>query len=268
MNRKLTIAFAACLLAFFYQCCVAQAFTADGCGAGSCRDCHILGKNEAAVLLSMPEEQIVDLKLAEVPGLWEVDVRQRQQVIPVFIDFSKQYLINGAVIKIADKQDITRERFADLNRIDVSLIPLDDALIVGKPDAPIKIIVFDDPQCPYCLKLHAEMKRVVGQRPDMAFFIKMFPLKSHPEAYERAKAIICAKSLVMLEESLAGKNIAPPDCETDQVDKNLELAARLGISSTPTLVLPDGRVMPGYKSAEEIIRLLEKPISKEKNIGK
>jgi hypothetical protein len=32
----------------------------------------------------------------------------------------------------------------------------------------------------------------------------MFPLKSHPEAYKQAKAIVCAKSVAMLEDSLAG----------------------------------------------------------------
>ncbi len=99
---------------------------------------------------------------------------------------------------------------------------------------------------------------MVGQRPNIAFFIKLFPLQSHPEAYKLAKAIVCAKSLRMLEDSLAGKAIGPPTCETDQVEKNIALAARIGIRSTPTLIFPDGRVIPGYKSGKAIIRLLEK----------
>ncbi len=241
-----------------------QAFTQEGCGAGECRDCHQLSIKEAASLLSLAEESIVDLKISEVPGLWEIDVRQKESVIPLYIDFSKQYLINGSVIKIADKQDITRERFMNLNRVDVAQIPLEDALVVGGPAAVTKIIVFDDPQCPYCAKLHEEMKRLVGLRPDIAFFIKMFPLQSHPEAYTRAKAIVCAKSVAMLEESLAGKVLPAPTCDTDQIEKNMELAARLGIRSTPTLIFPDGRVVTGYKPGEAIIRLLESPAPKEK----
>lgn len=266
MNRKFMVSSLVFFLLLPFAAAVQPAFSKDGCGAGSCGDCHQLSKKDAAALLAIPEENITGLKLAEVPGLWEVDLRQEQRVIPIFIDFSKHYLINGSVIKIAGKQDITKERFADLNRIDVSQIPLDDALIVGNPESKIKIIVFDDPQCPYCGKLQEEMKRLVRERPDIAFYIKMFPLKNHPQAYERAKAIICAKSLAMLEESLAGKTIAPPACATEQIDKNLELAARLGIRSTPTLVLPDGRVMPGYKTMAAIIGLLATSAQKPQTI--
>lgn len=246
------------LLVVFLLATPVGAMQQDGCGAGDCRNCHQLDKKEAANLLSVGEKNIVNLEISEVPGLWEIDVQKRGKVVPVFIDFSKQYLISGSVIKIADKQDITRERFTNLNRVDVSQIPLDDALVIGNPTAKTKIIVFDDPQCSYCAKLHEEIKQVVGQRPDIAFFIKLFPLKSHPEAYEMAKAIVCAKSVAMLEDSLAGKTIASPTCATDQIEKNIALAARIGIRSTPTLIFPDGRVIPGYKSGKAIIRLLEK----------
>jgi len=106
--------------------------------------------------------------------------------------------------------------------------------------------------------LHPEMEQVVSKRKDIAFYIKMFPLAVHPNSYERAKTIICTKSAKLLADSLAGKPIPPPVCETDQVDKNIQLAETLHINSTPTLIFPDGRVYPGYKPADAILELLEK----------
>lgn len=256
MAKRCTITTFALLLVVLFAHAV-LAFTQDGCGSGECSDCHEMNKKEAATLLSITEDRIVELKFAEVPGLWEVDVLQQGKVLPLFVDFSKQYLISGTVIKIADKQDITRERFTALNRIDVAQIPLDDALVVGDPNAKNKIIVFDDPECPYCKKLQDEMHKVISSRPDIAFFIKMFPLKSHPKAYDKAKAIVCKKSLAMLEDSLNGKELPAPTCETDQVDKSIELGQRIGVRSTPTLIHPDGRIIPGYKPADKIIELLE-----------
>lgn len=256
MNIKTTL----CPLFFFLLLLHAgtvRAFTQEGCGTGECKDCHTLNKKEAATLLSLSEDSIAELKFSEVPGLWEIDVRRQNKVIPVYLDFSKQYLISGSVVKIAEKEDITRKRFVDLNRVDVSQIPLDDALVVGNPSASRKIIVFDDPECPYCAKLQAEMNKVVGMRTDIAFFIKLYPLKSHPDAYDKSKAIVCARSLAMLEDSLAGKPLDPPSCETDAIDRNIKLAEQLGINSTPTLIFPDGRVIPGFLPGEEIIKLLE-----------
>jgi thiol:disulfide interchange protein DsbC len=259
MKKKSIISLALWIpLAIFLLASHSPAFVKDGCGAGECRDCHDMSKSDAAKLLSISEGLITEVKFAEIPGLWEVDVRQQEKVIPVFIDFSKQYMISGSIIKIADRQDITRKRYRDLNRVDVAEIPMEDALVVGDPSARHKIIVFDDPECPFCEKLQWEMKKVVEERSDIAFFIKMFPLKSHPNAYDKAKAIVCAKSLAMLEDSLAGRPLPPPGCETDVIDRNIELAAKLGINSTPTLILPDGLILPGYKKADEIIALVDR----------
>ena len=78
----------------------------------------------------------------------------------------------------------------------------------------------------------------------------------HPNAYTISKSIVCNRSLAMLEESFAGKTLPPPLCETKAVDDTLALVEKLGINSTPTLVLPDGRVMPGYKKADDLLKLL------------
>ena len=40
----------------------------------------------------------------------------------------------------------------------------------------------------------------------------------------------------------------------EAVDQTLALGPELGIQSTPTLVLPNGLVMPGYKTADELIK--------------
>jgi thiol:disulfide interchange protein DsbC len=243
-------------------------FTGEGCGAGECKDCHSLTKEEAVTLLGDIPGEIVEVKFSEVPGLWVVDLDTQGRKVPVYIDFSKQFLISGRILRLATKEDMTEKHFLAINKVDLSRIPLDDALVIGKPGAVNRIIVFDDPECAFCKKIHAEMKAVVSQRDDIAFYIKMFPLtRIHPKAYEKAKAIICEKSLKLLEDSLDGKEIPAPQCETDQVDKNLALGPTVFVKSTPTLIMPDGSVIPGFKTAEQIIQLLD-DIQKESQPGK
>ena len=59
-----------------------------------------------------------------------------------------------------------------------------------------------------------------------------------------------------LELSFAGKPVPAPNCEIPVVDQTIALAGELGIRSTPTLVLPDGRVIPGYRKAEAILTII------------
>ncbi len=100
------------------------------------------------------------------------------------------------------------------------------------------------------------MRQVTDQRKDIVFYIKLFPLKNHPEAFQKSKSIVCEKSLALLEDAFEKKPIPKPKCETSAVDENIKLAQKLGITSVPSLILPDGRMVPGYKDARSLIQLI------------
>lgn len=236
----------------------AAAMNDDGCGAGQCNECHSLSVKEAAALLQKGGvERVLSVDFAEMPGIWEVQVEKESKRYPLYIDFSKSYVVAGNIIRLEDGRNVTRRRMAELNRVYVARIPLEDALLLGNPQASKRVIVFTDPECPYCKKLHVELKEAVRQDPDLAFLIKLFPLKMHPNAYDVSRSIVCNKSMELLEASFAGKPVPPPLCETPVVDRTIALVGELGIRSTPTLVMPDGRILPGFKKAADILGLLE-----------
>jgi thiol:disulfide interchange protein DsbC len=100
------------------------------------------------------------------------------------------------------------------------------------------------------------MKKVIAERKDIAFYIKMFPLQIHKGAYDKAKAIVCEKSLALLEDAFANKELPKPNCTTSVIDENIKLAEKLGITGTPALILPDGKIIPGYKDAKAIMEMI------------
>jgi len=220
-----------------------------------CSKCHTLSKEEAATVLNelIPNLKILEVRPSPVQGVWEVDIEAGGKKGPAYVDFSKKYLIMGSIVGIKEKRNLTQDRVTEINRVDVSQIPLDDAIVIGKKDAKYRIVVFDDPECPYCAKLHQEMKKVVGEREDIAFYIKMFPLPMHQGAYEKAKAIACEKSLALLDDAFEKKDIPKPKCDTKVVDENIKLAEKLGISGTPALIYPSGKVIPGAIDAKSIM---------------
>jgi thiol:disulfide interchange protein DsbC len=102
------------------------------------------------------------------------------------------------------------------------------------------------------------MKKVLEKRKDIAFYLKMFPLPMHKGSYAKAKAIICENSLSLLDDAFARKELPKPTCETNQVEENIALAKKLGISGTPALIFPDGSLVPGAMDADSIIKKIEK----------
>jgi len=102
------------------------------------------------------------------------------------------------------------------------------------------------------------MKMVIKERKDIAFYIFLFPLPMHKEAYGKSKAIICEQSLDLLEAAFEKKPLPAPSCETTVIDDNIKLAAKLGISGTPAVIFPNGTLIPGAMAASEIIKQVDK----------
>lgn len=237
-----------------------QAFGGGGCGEGTCSDCHSISAEETKDLLKDIVSQVHTADFAEVPGLFIVDITDKKGNRGiVYMDFSKSYLLFGkmAVMGIADGRNVSRRELMRLRKVDPTTISLADSLVLGKKNAPKKVFLFTDPKCPYCEKLHPELKKVVEADPDIVFFIKMLPLvKIHPESYDIARTILCENDITLLEDSFAKKEVPPPACESDAVDRTLKLAQSLGIGSTPTMILPDGRISPGYLPADKLLELI------------
>jgi protein-disulfide isomerase len=136
-------------------------------------------------------------------------------------------------------------------------IPLKNALVMGNSAAPLKVAVFTDPDCSYCATLHQEMEKVVQVRKDVGFYIILFPLSIHKDAYWKSKSILCNKSLKMLEDAFAGKKIPKTECDLKDIDEALKLGEPLGIKGVPAMVFPDGRVRAGSMPARQIIELID-----------
>ena len=101
------------------------------------------------------------------------------------------------------------------------------------------------------------MEKIVEKRKDVVFYIKLFPLSSHKEAYWKAKSIVCKMSLPLLVACYAKKNIEKTDCDTKEVDETKKLAGSLGITSTPTIILPDGRLRVGAIPGNDLTNLID-----------
>ena len=104
--------------------------------------------DEASALLKGldPNIKVIAVKKSPVEGLWEVDVESGGRKLPVYVDFSKKHLISGSIIDIKEKKNLTQERLSEINKVDVSQIPLDDAVVMGDKNAKHRVIVFDDPE--------------------------------------------------------------------------------------------------------------------------
>lgn len=238
-----------------------QAFTSEGCDS-DCKKCHSFTLKEAEDILrqlNIKDPKVLNIKISPAKGLWEVVLEENGKPGVMYVDFAKQHVMPGPVIELSTKTNKTAEeleRISDNRKIDVSAIPLKNAIVMGNPKATVKVIVFTDPDCPFCAKLHLELKKIVEKRKDIVFYLKLFPLPMHKDSYWKATTIVCGKALKLMDDNFAGKPIRKSECKTGEVDGTIKLAQKMGITSTPTIILPDGRLRSGALQADKLIELI------------
>ena len=113
-----------------------------------CSECHTLTADQAQEVLKpfAPDVKILDIKKSPLVGLWEIAIESGAKKNVVYLDYSKKVLILGNLIDTKTKTNYYKESFDSINKIDVSQIPLGNALVMGDKGAKHKIIVFDDPE--------------------------------------------------------------------------------------------------------------------------
>ena len=227
-------------------------------GDKDCMECHKLDKKDAEAIVKkvVPTGTVTEIKSSPIKGVWQIDVDAGEgKRGALYLDFSKKFLVAGQIVPVENlgKQQPPK-------KVDASKIPLGDAIVVGHKDAAKKVIVFTDPDCPYCRELHKIIKQVIEKRHDIAFELILNPLPMHKEAYKKAQAIQCSKSLEMLDDGFSGKAVPEPPagCTADVIEKNKALAKTFEFTGTPTMVRDDGTVLFGYLPEEKLLEWIDK----------
>lgn len=188
-----------------------------------------------------------------VPGVYEVVMGKNV----VYVEESGRYFFFGNLFDMREQRDLTAPRTAQVNAIDVGTLPINDAIRTVKGKGTRTMFVFSDPDCPYCKQL----ERTLANVDDVTIYTFLFPIQSlHPDAARKAVNVWCAANRAEAWIDLMVKNAPPKDASCpNPVQRNVELAASLGINGTPTILSADGRKQPGALSEAALNAFLAGP---------
>lgn len=212
---------------------------------------EIAAKIRATLQERIPEFQIKGLHNSPVPGLYELDVGSEL----LYTNETGSLIFAGRIVDTKSRQDLTNERWNELNAIDFNTLPFDLAIKTVRGDGSRKLAVFADPLCPYCRQLEQELQGVTN----ITIYTFLFPLETiHPGASVKAVNIWCSKDRGDTWSKWMLQNTEPANnrCTGAPIDKLQALGQKLNIDSTPTIFTTNGKRTRGAIKHNEIETLL------------
>lgn len=184
-------------------------------------------------------------------GFWSV-VKGREIL---FVSDDMNTLIKGDVFDLKTNTSITAALIdANKPKLDTSSLNLKDAIKIGSGTR--RLYVFSDPDCPFCKKFDNELSKVKNAE----IYIFPFPITGlHPNSATISQDIWCSPNKASAWHEYLANGIKPASstCE-NPIQRNQAFADKNQIVSTPTWVLPNGSIISGAYTADEIEKQLQK----------
>lgn len=201
----------------------------------------------------------------------------------------RAYLMTNPEVLVEAMQELERKQDSQRDAVAVKAIGQNEAELFRDADSPVggnpagdvTIVEFNDYQCPYCKRAHQAVKSVTGTDGKVKIIYKDLPILGEPSRIAALAALASMKqgkhqalhnalmefngkldrekilqtaASVGIDVALLEKDMEDPKLK-QIIDRNMALAAALGVRGTPAFVVGK-QFVPGAVDAESLKALI------------
>jgi len=168
-----------------------------------------------------------------------------------------RYMIAGDLYEMTDKLVNIAEKARNEKREElIAAVSLNDMTVFPAQGHRKAIItVFTDVDCGYCRKLHLEVPAMNKMGVEVRYLAYPRSGVGTPSYDKLVTAWCSANRQDAITRMKRGEELPQKTCD-NPVAHEYELGQMAGVTGTPAIVLEDGRMLPGYLSADELGHLL------------
>lgn len=211
-----------------------------------------------------PHIAIEQVRPSALEGVMEI-IYGGDQV--AYVSADGRYLLNGALLDLDTQTNLTEatqlEMRAMLGPRWLGLFEQlgDENLLTyaGNAEGPLagrRITVFTDVTCPWCGRLHNQIDELTQAGVTINYILFARAGLGSPSHRQHISIWCSDNPQEMLTHAKAGGTVEPASCE-NPVDEHMGLVRTVGVTGTPTLILDSGERVDGFRSAVDLIAMLE-----------
>ena len=206
-----------------------------------------LRKNLAERLPTLPK--IDEVSKTPMNGLYEL--RMGNDVM--YSDAEGSFLIQGQLIDVRGRRNLTEERLEKLSAIAFDQLPLKNAFVQVRGDGKRKLAIFADPNCGYCKRFEADLQKLEN----VTIYHLLYPILGD-DSRTKSRHIWCARDKARAWNDWMLRGVAPAAnaCDSGPVEANVEFGRQHRIQGTPTLIFANGARVPGAVPIAQVEKIL------------
>lgn len=199
--------------------------------------------DEAAIRKNLSERlpnipKIDEVSKTAMPGLFEL----RMGGDIMYSDADGSFLIQGNLIDVKQRRNLTEERIEKLSAVPFDQLPLKNAFTQVRGNGKRKLVVFADPNCGFCKRFEKDLQKLN----DVTIQHVLYPILGE-DSKTKSRNIWCAKDKAKTWNDWMINGVTPPaaSCDTAGIEANVEFGKKNRITGTPTMFFVDGTRMVG-----------------------
>ena len=207
---------------------------------------------EARLADIVPANTPVTINETPIDGVLEV----RLGGDVVYMSADGKHLFQGRLIDLDTREDLTSRAQTAIRRERIAAIDPDEFVTFGPDNPTHRLMVFTDPDCGYCRRLHEQMDAYVAEGIEINYM--GFPRAGEDSStYDKLVSVWCANDpQAAMNTAKAGGELPARDCD-NPVSKHYQLGQDMGVTGTPALLGFDGTLIPGFVPPDQLKARLE-----------
>ncbi len=200
----------------------------------------------------VPDTSAVTIAETPLPGIMEVRVGSDI----IYMSDDGRYLLQGRVIDLETQKDLTDAAMAGVRKEQINDLDPSEFVTFGNDDAEYELLVFTDPDCGFCRRLHEKMDEY--HEAGIRIHYLAFPRAGEgSQTYNKMVSVWCSDDRqAAMDVAKTGGTPRAATC-ANPVLEQYQLGQSLGVTGTPSMMTFGGDIIPGYVPPEQLRERLE-----------
>lgn len=178
----------------------------------------------------------------------------------LYVSADGRYVFNGELFDLATRRNESAAAWAAFRQRELPKVPVAARIVYAPKNPRYTVTVFTDVNCSFCRALHAHMAELNAAGIAVEYLAwpreGLTTTAGRPTpTYTQMVSVWCAADRQAAFAAAVRDDINPATCANPVADQ-FNLGVKLGVSGTPTIIGPDGRVLGGYLTPAQLLAAL------------